>query len=137
MREKIVFFILGALLATIAYSAGSAGRISAQDFHFGITRFDEIECNKLRVLDPTHRSGMIQLGFHDEKGPTMHLMSSNKKSGGVFTVSASDNGLYLIMSANTIGEKTILKELTSGTLIVVDSNGTAISVEGESTRISR
>ena len=48
MRDKIVFFILGALLTTIAYFAGDLETLTAED---KITELEELRVNILRVND--------------------------------------------------------------------------------------
>ena len=48
MKDKVVFFILGALLATIAYFAGDLETLTAQD---KITELDHLRVNHLQVKD--------------------------------------------------------------------------------------
>ena len=48
MRDKIVFFVLGAILATIAYLVGSLETLTAKD---QITELDQLRVNKLVVKE--------------------------------------------------------------------------------------
>lgn len=48
MKDKVVFFILGALLATIAYFAGDLETLTAQD---KITELEQLRVNHLTVKD--------------------------------------------------------------------------------------
>lgn len=66
MRDKIVFFILGATLATIAYLAGNVGHLVAQERIAqveNITRFDRIEVSEIVVKN---ENGEIFIGFQKE-----------------------------------------------------------------------
>ena len=94
MREKIVFFILGAVLATIAYFVGG---INAQT---NLKTYDEIQCRKLTVfgevtvpkllvMDPINKSGFITIKFNQD-GPVLTIMSADDE-GGVISLNASSD----------------------------------------------
>ena len=54
MKDRIVFFILGALLATIAYLAGDLETLTAQD---KTLELESLKVNRLHVADIMHVGG--------------------------------------------------------------------------------
>lgn len=65
MKDKIVFFILGALLATIAYLAGDLGTLTAHD---ETLELQSLRCKSLFVDD-------ILIVGEKEDGATITLMT--------------------------------------------------------------
>ena len=134
MREKIVFFILGAVLATIAYTIGD-NNSDAQNFRAGVTEFDEIQCRKLTVfgeiqaneimvMDPIRKTGFIKIGF-DKDGPTLNLMNTDNK-GGIISLSASNDSAQVILS--TVDR---IKAVKGGMSLTVTDKASGIVIEGE------
>ncbi|MCY4554355.1 MAG: hypothetical protein OXC79_11850 [Candidatus Poribacteria bacterium] len=141
MRDKVVFFILGAVLATIAYTIGD-NNSDAQSVRTGIKEFDEIQCRKLtvfgeiqgssiRVMDPINKSGFITIDFHDDKGPILTLSSANKK-GGIIILSVSDNQADL--SVSTVDR---LFDLKNGLSLITTEKGSGIVIEGKENGMPR
>ncbi len=57
MRDKIVFFILGAVLATIAYAVGNANRVEADNGKkgtYGFLSVSHLEVDSMRVAENVH-----------------------------------------------------------------------------------
>ncbi|RKU31019.1 hypothetical protein C6499_05155 [Candidatus Poribacteria bacterium] len=87
MRDKIVFFILGAVLATIAYSVGNLNKVDAD----GVGRYDLLVVDELVVKElvvsesgifHTHnKDSMIGMRVTDNI-PTI-LISNQKKDSTV------------------------------------------------------
>ncbi len=140
MKEKIVFFIFGAVLATIAYTIGD-NNSNAQNFRAGITEFDEIQCRKLTVFseiqasklmvyDPINESGAITLDF-SEYGPIMTIANFDENSGVVFIQALRGSAE---MSLTTRDK---LANLKKGLSLVARRNGSEVTIEGEEISKSR
>ena len=137
MRDKIVFFILGGLLATIAYSVGD-NNSNAQSLKTGITDFNEIQCKSLkvfgeiqchtlRIFDSAHKSGVMSLDFNEGRGPHITLGNINR-NGGVVEISAENDGASFRMMTS---DQVLHKMSGRGLFVSVKEDGTGISVEGK------
>ena len=97
MRDKIVFFILGALLATLAYFAGDMNDAKAKD---------EVVIGDLDVTGNLTLAGSLRVG-----GGTILLTNRDDISQRV-TITASDKQASIILDnqidPNTLGSKSAL-----------------------------
>ena len=97
MRDRIVFFILGALLATLAYFAGDMNNAKAKD---------EVVTEDLNVLGDLHLAGRLMVG-----GGEIVLTNGRDVSRRV-TISASDRQAAILLEnqidPNTLGSKSAL-----------------------------
>lgn len=124
--ERITFIFVGFLIATVSYIVGNHQQnVDAQDVHLGVTMFEEIQCRKLRIMDPIHKSGYMLFDFNEDNGPVLTLVNMSAK-GGLASLSASNNTADL-----TLTTKDRLSEKSGGLFFIVNYEGSGISIEGK------
>lgn len=118
MRDKIVFFILGALLATLAYFAGDMNNAKAKD---------EVVIGDLDITGNLTLAGSLKVG-----GGTIFLTNTDDISQRV-TITADDKQAAIILEnqvdpntlPNTVGSKSSLY-LSAYTIDEIDVSGAGI-----------
>ena len=114
MRDKIVFFILGALISTLTYFAGDMNNVKAKD---------EVVIGNLDITGNLTLAGSLKVG-----GGTILLTNTNDISQRV-TITASDKQAAIILDnqidPNTLGSKSALY-LSAYTVDEVGVNGADI-----------
>lgn len=107
MKDRITFFVLGSLLATIAYFAGDMSRISAGDEVIIEGAIDQLEVRELIVTDA--------------------LMVKNKQSPEGVVIGSYNNQTAILLSSD-------LDHLQEGhgVLLGVSDDGAALSLSSSS-----
>lgn len=95
MRDKVLFFILGAVLATIAYFIGSMNRSGSND---EVTTFEKLHIEKSLTVGDSIIVGFKSLDDWE------HNIATGEKEPNVFIVADADGAMI------TMGEKFLVSE---------------------------
>lgn len=122
MKDKIVFFVLGAVLATVAYFVGDMDNLSA-DSEIGSMEFDTVVVENLYVKDKLTVSEYVGAAdllrefpciviSADRKAASIAITSAlnvnSKNHGTVYVITESDGDPGIFMR-NSKGESRLLK----------------------------
>ena len=123
MMERLIFLMVGAIIAALAYAVGIADRNATAQLDTGI--FETVICNELIIMDGLEAKMVMSV----KDGIPMFVIGSKRGEGGRIEIMAQgEGGMISITNTRDV-------DITKGVFLgISDSGDTGLLIDGNSVR---
>ena len=123
MMERLIFLMVGAIIAALAYAVGIADRNATAQLDTGI--FETVICNELIIMDGLEAKMVMSV----RDGIPMFVIGSKRGEGGRIEIMAQgEGGMISITNTRDV-------DITKGVFLgISDSGDTGLLIDGNSVR---
>ena len=123
MMERLIFLMVGAIIAALTYAVGIADRNATAQLDTGI--FETVICNELIIMDGLEAKMVMSV----KDGIPMFVIGSKRGEGGRIEIMAQgEGGMISITNTRDV-------DITKGVFLgISDSGDTGLLIDGNSVR---